>query len=182
MVSSGAYTFGSDSGRLWLLTGRQGLASAAGHDLHIDVTRWSGVAEIDANEPELSHVRATIDATSFVVRDGTGGVKPLTDHDRQSIQSTVGKTLSVARYPTISFVSTAVAVPGAAVRVRGDLTIRDISRAIEVDAELSTDESLLFVGGATVVQSNWNIAPYKGFLGTLKVADPVTVRFDFALA
>lgn len=36
-------------------------------------------------------------------------------------------------------------------------------------------------GSAVVTQSRWGIRPYSAFLGALRVADDVTVRFDVAL-
>jgi polyisoprenoid-binding protein YceI len=182
-LTSGRYRFGSDTGAVQVRTTRQGLASAAGHDLLIEVTRWEGSATVDVATPENSEVEATFDARSFEVRAGTGGVKPLTAHDCTEIKATLErKVLDAHRYPEIRFVSRAVTADAPDIRLDGELTIRGITRPITVAARSVLDERVRFTGDATVVQTAWKITPYKGLFGALKVADPVIVSFDFTFA
>ena len=53
---TGNFRLGPDNGRVVLKTGRAGLASRAGHDLTIEVTRWS--AEVQVPDEEAGGVRA----------------------------------------------------------------------------------------------------------------------------
>ena len=46
-ITIGEYTFGPETGRLVIETGRSGAVAKAGHDLLIEVTRWHGQAMID---------------------------------------------------------------------------------------------------------------------------------------
>lgn len=180
-LANGRYLFGSDTGVAHVNTARQGVASAAGHDLLIEVTRWGGSVDLDVDAPENSRVAVSLDVRSFEVREGTGGVRPLTDRDRRDIKTTLEtKILDAARYPSIAFVSREITVSAADIRIDGELTIRGVSRPVEVRARRSGDDSR-FMAAATVVQTRWNIAPYKGLLGALKVADPIDVSFDFVL-
>jgi len=81
-VLAGRHQLGPDRGRIVLRTFRDGLAAQAGHDLTIEATRWSGVLAVNEDlSPAGLEVR--IDMGALVVRDGTGGVKPLTDRDRR---------------------------------------------------------------------------------------------------
>ena len=179
MLTSGDYALGPATGSVFVHTGRHGLAAAAGHDLVIEVTRWTGQAHIEVGHPERSTVSAAFDVGSFEVRDGTGGVKPLTDADRVEIKSNIErKVLDAQRYPEISFATSDVRVAPPDIRLDGDLTIRGISRPITVHARLVDAAAVRFTGGATLVQTRWNITPYKGLFGTLRVADPVRVSFD----
>ena len=76
-VVAGRHRLGPDRGRILLRTFRDGLAAQAGHDLTIEATRWSGELVVnDDLSPASLEVRADLGA--LVVRDGTGGVKPLT--------------------------------------------------------------------------------------------------------
>ena len=47
-VAPGRYRLGPDNGRIVIRTFREGLGARAGHDLVIDVTRWSG--ELTVND------------------------------------------------------------------------------------------------------------------------------------
>ena len=81
MVAAGHYRFGVDTGRLLIRSYRTGLGSRAGHDLTIEATVWQGTAAVGA-DPPASSVALRIDADSFEIREGRGGIKPLTDTDR----------------------------------------------------------------------------------------------------
>src|SRR6266498_1064951 len=108
-VADGTTVFGAGSGHLLVKTARTGLGAKAGHDLTIEVTRWDGSATVDPADPGRSSVSVTVDADSFEVRSGTGGVKPLTDFDRLEIRKTIReKVLHTGRHPTIAFRSTRV--------------------------------------------------------------------------
>ena len=179
MVTSGSYPIGPETGTLRLRTHRQGAASRAGHDLLIEVTRWSGTVEVDAENPDRSRVEVTADPTSFDVLEGTGGLKPLTDKDRGEIKETAAtKILDAARHPEITFASTAVSATGDEATVRGDLTVRGTSRPTEVRATVA-DTRVTAV--ATVVQTEFGIKPYTAFLGALKLRDDVDVQVELTL-
>src|SRR5215468_6375549 len=101
-VRAGRHQLGLDRGRIILHTFREGVAAQAGHDLIIEVGRWSG--ELTLND-DLSPVALTaqIDMTSLIVREGTGGLMPLTDRDRREIAATGRKTLGADRHPEAGF-------------------------------------------------------------------------------
>ena len=86
---TGNFRLGPDTGRVVIKTGRAGLAAKAGHDLTIEVTRWSARVEVPADEDgglTAATVTAELDLGSLEVREGTGGAKPLTDGDRGQIK------------------------------------------------------------------------------------------------
>jgi polyisoprenoid-binding protein YceI len=169
----GTFELGPEAGRLVVRTGRSGLGRRAGHDLTIEATRWS--ASVEAREPlDASSVELTVDVDGLEVREGTGGVKPLSDQDRAEIKKNLRKVLDVRRYPRIRFVSTGVGEDA----VEGDLTIMGRTKPVRVRAALDGDRVR---GGATVTQSRWGITPYSAFFGALRLADDVEVEFDLRL-
>lgn len=134
---SGTYTIGPRSGQLLAKTGRTGLGRRAGHDLTLEVTRWTGVADIDVADPGACRVELTAEVDSFVVREGTGGLKPLTDADHGRILKSIREDiLGSDRHPSISFRTTAVIGHPAEFVLHGDLTIRDVTRPVEVRGAL----------------------------------------------
>jgi polyisoprenoid-binding protein YceI len=99
MGSASAYRLGPGFGRLLVKTTRTGLGAKAGHDLTIEVIRWHGRATVDAATPANTSVAVEVEVDSLEVREGTGGVKPLTDADRAEIKKTLGKVLHTAQHP-----------------------------------------------------------------------------------
>jgi polyisoprenoid-binding protein YceI len=114
------------------------------------------------------------------VREGVGGVKPLTDSDRADIKRIVGqKILRVAQHPTITFRSTRVSGSPESFALDGDLTIMAVTQPVTVRGSVGHEGRVR--GTATVVQTQWGIKPYSAFLGTLKVADEVAIEVDAVL-
>ena len=158
MGSAGTYRFGPEAGRLLVKTTRTGLGAKAGHDLTIVVTRWRGRATVDTSDPASSSVVVEVEVDSLEVREGTGGVKPLTDADRAEIKRTLAKILHTAQHPTITFRSRQVEGSVGSFTVDGELTVMGVTRPVMVQGRM-TDGRV--VGGATVVQSQWGIRPYS---------------------
>jgi polyisoprenoid-binding protein YceI len=177
-IADGAYTLGPDNGQLLVRTTRTGLGAKAGHDLTIEVTRWKSDVVV-GTEPAASSVSLDASVDSFEVRQGTGGVKPLTDSDRADIKKTIrDKVLHAGRHPTITFSSTRVDGTQESFSVEGDLSISGATHPVTVHGSITDGRAR---GSATVVQSRWGIKPYTAFLGALKLADEVTVEFDVAI-
>jgi len=178
-IPDGNYTLGPDAGRMLIKTARTGLGARAGHDLTIEVTRWRcDVVLATANPPE-SAVTMEAEVDSFEVREGTGGVKPLTDADRAEIKRTLrDKILHAGQNPTITFASTRVSGELESFHIEGNLTIVGVSKVVTVDGGLSDGRAR---GSATIVQSRWGIRPYSAFFGALKLRDEVEVEFDVDL-
>lgn len=170
VLGEGTYELGPEHGSLLLKTSRSGLGRRAGHDLTIEATRWSGLVD------GLS-VRVTVEVDGLEVREGTGGVRPLSDSDRTEIKKNLRKVLAAHRHPEITFTSTRATGTPEAITVEGELAIMRRSEQVTVRAAATGDR---LRGGATVRQSRWGIKPYSAFFGALKLADDVEVSFDLA--
>lgn len=171
--------FGAGRGRLFLQTARDGLAAQAGHDLTIEVTRWSADLEVaDDLTPAGLTVRA--DLNSLAVREGTGGVKPLTDRDRREIAVTARKLLGTDRHPEATFTASGFEPDGTGGgTVRGTLSIKGTTRPLAL-AVSKTGASAYHATGS-VRQTEFGIKPYTAFLGVLKVSDRVGIAVDVEL-
>lgn len=181
-LSEGSYRLGSPEGRLWLRTYRAGLGAAIGHDLTIEATSWDGTAQVVPAEPTQSWVRVRVRADSLTVREGTGGVKPLTDSDRSEIWRTMREKILLTRtHPEISFRSTGFSGTPADLAVNGELSILGISRPVSFQAVLADGDPTRVTGKAQVVQSEWGIKPYSALFGALQLRDAVDVHFDAPL-
>ncbi len=178
-ITAGTYSLGPESGRLLVRTTRTGLGAKAGHDLTLEATRWRGEAVVDTADPSTSSVAVELEAASLEVREGTGGVKPLSDSDRREIVKNLReKVLHTARHPTITFRSTRVGGTAESFYVEGDLTIAGVTRPVTVEGLLADGRVR---GSVMVVQSRWGIKPYSALFGALRLSDEVGVWFDLAL-
>jgi YceI-like domain len=176
---TGAFRLGPDSGRVVIKTGRAGLAARAGHDLTLEVTRWSATVTVPAEDGgapggvAAASVTAELDLGSLAAREGTGGAMPLTDRDRREIESTAGRILGTgqARFTSVRIVP---AASGGA--IEGTLTLNGQTRPARL--QLAGAAPGRYRGTATVRQTDFGIKPYSGFFGTLKLKDEVTVEVE----
>ncbi|KUL43781.1 YceI family protein [Streptomyces regalis] len=176
-VSDGTYGFGRSAGRLLIKTSRAGFGRKAGRDLVIEATGWSGEAVVFADDPGRSSVAVTVETGSLTVREGTGGLKPLTDADKAEIKRTLEREalLHTAEHPTITFRSTRITGTLESFEITGELTIKGRTHPVTVHG--GSDGDGMVRGSATVTQSTFGIKPYTAFLGALKLADDV--RFEY---
>ena len=163
-----------------LKTSRAGIAAKAGHDLTIEVTRWSAQVDVpdeDAGGVTAASVKAELDLGSLEVRQGSGGAKPLTDRDRADIKKQINGILGTG---TASFTSSRVVRVGTTGgAVEGTFTLNGQSEPVRL--QVSEPGPGRYRGTATVVQTALGIKPYVGFFGALKLKDEVGVEFEVNL-
>jgi hypothetical protein len=172
-LPAGTHELGPDNGTVQVKTYREGLAQAVGHDLVLDVTKWS--AKLTVGDDGTASLELDADSGSLEVREGLRGVKPLSDKDRADIKKNIDEKLE--RQP-ISFRSKSVTV-GDRINVTGDLAIGTASR--EQNYELQEYDGKL-TGTLPVTQSDYGIKPYRGLMGALKVRDAVDIAIDVKVA
>ena len=181
---TGTYDLGPNVGRVLAKTGREGLAARAGHDLTIEIARWSArvvVPDAEGGGIAAASLTAEFDLGSLTVRTGTGGAKPLSDRDRRDIQAQARKILGDGA--KASFISAKV-VPSAnddgvfegSGVIEGQLTLHGTSRPIRL--QVTSPAPGQFRGGATVRQTDFGITPYSGFFGTLKLKNEIVIEFE----
>jgi hypothetical protein len=177
---TGNFRLGPDNGRVVLKTSRQGIAARAGHDLTIEVTRWSANVEVPGEEAggvTAATVSAELDLGSLEVREGRGGAKPLTDRDRGEIRKTMAGIIGTG---TASFTSSRIIRSGASGgAVEGTFTLNGQSEPVRL--QVSEPQPGRYRGTGTVVQTALGLKPYVGFFGALKLKDEVGVEFEVNL-
>ena len=203
-ASTGTYRLGPDAGQVVIKTTRAGLAARVGHDLSIDVSRWSaditvpggtaltetaadgtGADGTAADELSAATVTAELDLGSLVVREGTGGARPLSASDRRDIESTMRKILGGnggggGRPAAATFRSTRVIPSSGGGAIEGTLTLNGRSQPVRL--QLTSPGPGRYRGSVTVVQSAFGIKPYTGFFGALKLRDEVVAEFEVDLS
>jgi polyisoprenoid-binding protein YceI len=179
-ASTGTYRLGPDAGRVVIKTTRAGLAARVGHDLTLDVTRWSADITVPGDDLSAATVTAELDLGSLAVAAGTGGARPLTDSDRRDIESTMRKILGAGPQAAAAFRSTRVIPSSVGGAIEGTLTLNGRSQPVRL--QLTSPAEGRYRGTVTVVQSAFGIKPYSGFFGALKLRDEVVAEFEVDLS
>ena len=110
--------------------------------------------------------------TSWIVREGNGGIKPLTDRDRREITTTARRVLSADRHPEAGFAASQFQPAGDdRGSIEGTFTLDGVARPLRLQVSQLAPGRYRATG--TVVQSSYGIKPYTGFFGALKVRDAV---------
>ena len=164
-----------------LKTGRQGIAARAGHDLTIEVTRWSAQVEVPDDEAggvTAATVNAELDLGSLEVREGTGGAKPLSDRDRGEIKKQMSAILGTG---TASFTSSQDRPLRRQRRRRSRARSPSTGRASRSGCRCPNPGP-----AGTAARPRWSrrrlgLKPYVGFFGALKLKDEVGVEFEVSI-
>lgn len=171
-IDPGTYEFGPQNGQMVVRIFREGMAKKAGHDLIIDVKNWKATATI-AENPAQSSFTGTADVGSFSVREGVGGVKPLSEGDKADIKKNI--TQKILTSPEISFTSTSVQPTGDSASVTGDMRIMGKTNPATIKLAKQGNK---VKGNFSIVQSQWGIKPFQAMMGALKVRDQVDIELE----
>ena len=170
-------TLGPQSGTLTLHTGVEGKAAKLGHDLTIALADWSAQATFDGDVPATVRLRAGLPSLQVVT--GEGGVKPVSDKDKQSIRDNALSTLKAAQHPDVTFTSTRVRPTSTGYALDGDLSLAGSTRPATVEVTVvDAGGQWTLSGDGSVVQSEYGVKPYSAMMGALKVRDRVDVRLE----
>jgi len=174
-----AWTLDASDGELTIRTGVSGRAARMGHRLTIAMTRWQASVDWDGAQPAAAELVVEVD--SFEVLRGEGGVKGLSGPEKALVKSNALKSLGANRYRQIRFATNTIDETDEGYRLTGTLQIRGKSR--EQVIELRTEDlgdSWRMSAESRVRQSEYGVKPYSMLLGSMQVADEVTVSFTAA--
>lgn len=141
-----------------------------------EFSKFSGTIVYDRQNPAASKVEVTIDANSVNTRE------PKRDSDLRGAEF-----FDVAKYPNLIFKSKSVTKSGDALLVKGDLTIRNVTREVVLTVEGPTPEvkdqrGRLKIGAAATAKVNRKEfgLMYNQLLetGGVVVGDEVTILLD----
>jgi polyisoprenoid-binding protein YceI len=170
---------------------RDGLAAKLGHDHVVQATTFSGRVTYDPATPALSSIAAQADAATLKVDDaGTRRKFGLEGQPSAADVAEIDKSmkaegqLDAARFPRISFTSTAIAAEAPErYLVTGQLTIRGVTRDVRFPARAGMDGNVFRATATlTFMQSAFGYKPYRALLGTIRNKDEVMLHIDLVAA
>ena len=157
-------------------TGVTGRAARMGHRLTIAVKRWQASVRWAGAEPVSAELVVEVDSLELL--RGEGGVKGLSGPEKALVRSNALKSLDAGRHPEIRFTADTVDKTDDGYRLTGTLHLRGRSGAHVID--LRTEN----LGGAwrmsaetSVRQTDYGVKPYSLLMGSVQVADEVSLTF-----
>jgi polyisoprenoid-binding protein YceI len=173
---STVWSLDGSHGELLIRTGVAGRAAQLGHRLTMAMRTWQATIQWDSGEPVNAEL--TVEVDSLEVVRGEGGLTPLSGPEKILVRSNALRLLGVRQFPRITFAAKTIEKTAEGYRLDGTLTIRGKTRTQRVDVRTDDlDDSWWLSSETTVRQSEFGIKPYSQLLGSLKVADDVTVAF-----
>jgi len=170
------WTLNPDDGELLVHTGVAGRAAKMGHRLTIAMKRWQATVTWSDGEPAAAQLEVDVD--SLEVRQGEGGLTPLSGPEKILVRSNALRQLGAGRYPQISFAADTIEQSPDGYRLAGALQIRGKTRPQVIDLRTEDLGNAWRLSSETAIrQSDFGVKPYSQLLGALKVADDVTVSF-----
>lgn len=169
--------------RVTIAVGKAGAFSfIAGHRHEVSGPIESGTVNVDSDDPSRSTIRVVIAASALKV---SGAGEPPDDRPKVQQAMESEKVLDVARYPRITFESTAVTVrrrDGAALDtvIAGRLTIRDATQPVTAPVHVELANGTLTASGRFAIkQTAFGIKPIS-VGGVVAVKDALDIAFSIA--
>jgi YceI-like domain len=167
------HRFDAANSKCRISTRREGMLSAVGHDLEIDVSSYS----IEIEDGPL-RVRARFDASSLrvlgAVEHGRLRHDKLSQRDRDQIDRQIAdEVLDSGAHPYIEFTSSEIEPDREGHLIRGELRIRGTTRSLRVAARRVPAGLEVH---ATIHQPDFGIKPFRALGGTLRVHPDVRVH------
>ncbi|MEY8016199.1 YceI family protein [Mycobacterium servetii] len=166
----------ASDGELLIRTRVTGRAARMGHRLTIAMTRWHATVSWAGTEP--AGLELVVETDSLEVLRGEGGVKGLSAPEKALARSNALKSLDAGRFPDIRFVAETINKTEGGYRIIGKLHIRGKSREHAVDLRTEDlGDTWRMSADTGVRQSDYGVKPYSLLMGSVQVADEVTLAF-----
>ncbi|MBV8293785.1 MAG: YceI family protein [Mycobacterium sp.] len=171
------WTIDASDGELLVHTGVAGRAAKMGHRLTIAMKRWQATVTWSDGEPAAAQLEVDVD--SLDVLRGEGGLTPLSGPEKILVRSNALRQLGAGRFPQICFAADTIDQSQDGYRLAGTLQIRGKTRPQVIDLRTEDLGDVWQLSSEAVVrQSEFGVKPYSLLMGSLKVADDVTVSFS----
>lgn len=182
LVLAGTYAVDPARCSVAIHVGRSGLFKFAGHAHEVVAGHCDGEVVAVPEDLGRSSVRLSFDAASLRVSE-----KGEPEGDAQKVQAAMlgPKLLDAARFPDISFASSAVSgrLVSAGVyelMITGDLRLHGVTRRIELPLRVELQADRLTAGGhLSLKQTAFGLTPIS-VAGVVKVKDEVGIDFEIA--
>jgi polyisoprenoid-binding protein YceI len=170
------WTLDPADGELRVRTGVKGRAARMGHRLTIAMTRWQATVRWAGADPVAAEL--AVEADSFEVVSSQGGLKGLSGPEKALVRANALSSLDAGRFSEIRFTADVIERTEEGFRLTGTLQIRGKQKQHVIDLHTEDlGDSWRMSAESTVRQSDYGIKPYSLLMGSVQVADDVTLSF-----
>lgn len=145
------------------------------HEWESDITKVDAKANLTIEGSELkalNSLKVTIPAKSI---ESTKG---------RIMDNKTYEALKASKYPNITFSLSSAQISGLNVTANGKLTIAGVAKTVKLNAKGKIDASgnITFSGSKDIVLSDYGMEQPTALMGTIKVGEQVTVKYELTLA
>lgn len=177
IVNETGWSLDPGCGELDILTGVAGPAAKMGHRLTIVLRSWR--ANVQWRGPKPVAAELSVDLDSLEVVRGEGGVTPLTGPEKSVARLNALKSLNAKKYPRVQFTADDITATDDGYRLTGSVEIHGTSQPQTVDLTIvDRGQEWGMSTRLSLTQSAFGIKPFSLMMGTLRVADEVTLEFS----
>jgi len=173
------YSIESSQSQITVLASQEGLMSKLRPNHRIAVKTFSGSVRLPPGEGTQVALELEAEARSLTNID-----KDISDLERREFQATLHDTvMETTRFPKIKFQSVSVtdlrtSGEGRSFTLNGDLTLHGVTKRVAVPVTvIITPGQLRATGEAKLKQTDFEMKPYSGGFGAIKIGDEVKVSF-----
>jgi polyisoprenoid-binding protein YceI len=167
---------------------KEGIFSGFAHDHIVLAREFSGSVEFDEVDPTKFKISVEVPANSIAsdlpeIRRKYG-LEVLSQKDWIEINKTMrsSRQLDIEKYPIIRFSSSSLKrIEGESFKITGEFSLHGVTKLIAVPVTISVENGILKLqGGFAFLQSDYNIKPFSGALGTVRNKDEALLKFDIS--
>ena len=182
------YSIDKNESELIVRLYKKGFFSGFAHN-HIVIAReFSGSVEFDEVDPTQFKISVVVPANSIAsdlpeIRRKYG-LDELSQKDWIEINKTMrsSRQLDIEEYPIVSFTSDSLKrIEGEQFEITGEFSLHGVTKLIAVPATISVENGIIKLQGEfSFLQSDYNIKPFSGALGTVRNKDEALLKFDIS--
>lgn len=174
-LSAAAEPIDPKASELVVKTWKEGLASALAHNHVVSATEVQGTVSLEKIELTVQVAGLVADKPALRKKHHheTNEISP--SDQKKVTDAMLGEDqLDLRRFPTITFVSTAIVKEANGFAVTGQLQIHGVTKTVKTVAQIAQKDGV-FTGDASLKLkvSDYGIRPYSAALGSIKVKDEV---------
>jgi polyisoprenoid-binding protein YceI len=182
------YSIDKNEGELIVRLYKKGIFSGFAHD-HIVIAReFFGSVEFD--EVDITQFKISVEAPANSIASDLPeirrkyGLEVLSQKDWIEINKTMrsSRQLDIEKYPIVRFSSDSLKrIEGESFEITGEFSLHGVTKLIAVPVTISVENGILKLqGGFSFLQSDYNIKPFSGVLGTVRNKDEALLKFDIS--
>lgn len=167
---------------------KNGIFSGFAHDHIVSAREFSGSVEFDEVNPTKFKISVEVPANSIAsdlpeIRRKYG-LEELSHKDWIEINKTMrsSRQLDIEKYPIVRFSSDSLKrIEGESFIITGEFSLHGVTKLIAVPVTISVENGILKLQGEfAFLQSDYNIKPFSGALGTVRNKDEALLKFEIS--